>query len=48
MTVAYQQQLTDALQHFMDKHDYILLTLCMDVLNAKICSRCKCSITVWA
>ncbi|WP_342440715.1 formimidoylglutamase [Lysinibacillus sp. FSL K6-0075] len=34
MTVANQQQLSAELQHYMDQHDYILLTLCMDVLNA--------------
>lgn len=29
-----QQQLMADLQHYMDQHDYVLLTLCMDVLNA--------------
>lgn len=28
------QPLMDDLQHYMDQHDYVLLTLCMDVLNA--------------
>lgn len=29
-----QQRLLDDMQHYMDQHDYVLLTLCMDVLNA--------------
>jgi formiminoglutamase len=34
MTLENKAQITQDLQQFMDNHDYILLTLCMDVLNA--------------
>ena len=34
MTPENNAQITDDLQQFMDHHDYVLLTLCMDVLNA--------------
>ena len=34
MTLENKAQIMQDLQQFMDNHDYILLTLCMDVLNA--------------
>lgn len=34
MTPENKAQIMHDLQHYMDNHDYILLTLCMDVLNA--------------
>ncbi|WP_068984502.1 MULTISPECIES: formimidoylglutamase [Lysinibacillus] len=34
MTPENNAQIMDELQQFMDNHDYVLLTLCMDVLNA--------------
>lgn len=34
MTPENNAQIMDDLQQFMDHHDYVLLTLCMDVLNA--------------
>lgn len=36
LTVDNKPQLINDLQQFMDGHDYILLTLCMDVLNAAV------------
>lgn len=34
LTANNQMQIINQLQHFMDNHDTVLLTLCMDVLNA--------------
>ncbi|QGG51885.1 formimidoylglutamase [Lysinibacillus pakistanensis] len=34
MTAENKVQILNDLQHYMDNHDYVLLTLCMDVLNA--------------